>query len=397
MHTKRVPHHLGSNPRGGACQSLIDRPFRTSPRSHIATTRSSRTLTACGPRKLGASCITLGSGVDSQAALDRYINVRDDLHAGRVPLANSDNATVRDLLNRFLTAKEHQRDTGEITRRTFNDYHNTCKRIAEVFGLSRLVNDLQPVDFEALRRQIAKRWGLLALGNEVGRTRVVFNFALESRLIESPMMFGAFKRPSKRALRKIRQAEPAKMFEAGEIRTLLGEANPIMQAMILLGINSGFGNHDVSALPKRVVDVDQRWLEFPRPKTGVERRCWLWDETASALRHAIDERPHAKSPEYESLAFLTKRGRPWGNGSDGNPLSSEFVKLQRRARVYRSGRGFYALRHSFRTIADGALDQVATDLIMGHARNDMGSVYRERIADDRLWRVVGHVHDWLFA
>jgi hypothetical protein len=34
---------------------------------------------------------------------------------------------------------------------------------------------------------------------------------------------------------------------------------------------------------------------------------------------------------------------------------------------------------------------------MGHAREDMASVYRERISDERLRAVVEHVRTWLFG
>jgi integrase len=58
--------------------------------------------------------------------------------------------------------------------------------------------------------------------------------------------------------------------------------------------------------------------------------------------------------------------------------------------------GFATLRHVFRTIADGARDQTATNLIMGHADPSMGAVYRERIDDSRLVAVTEHVRKWLF-
>ena len=60
---------------------------------------------------------------------------RDDLHAGRVPRVPQDGLTVRDLLDRFLTAKKHLLDSGETAARTFSDYHGTCQRIKEAFGV----------------------------------------------------------------------------------------------------------------------------------------------------------------------------------------------------------------------------------------------------------------------
>ncbi len=65
--------------------------------------------------------------------------------------------------------------------------------------------------------------------------------------------------------------------------------------------------------------------------------------------------------------------------------------------LYRHRVGFYSLRHSFETIGGESRDQVAVDHIMGHARDDMASVYRERISDERLMAVVEQVRQWLNA
>ena len=47
------------------------------------------------------------------------------------------------------------------------------------------------------------------------------------------------------------------------------------------------------------------------------------------------------------------------------------------------------------TIGGDSRDQVAVDAIMGHSRDDMASVYRERIDDNRLRAVVERVRKWL--
>ena len=49
-----------------------------------------------------------------------------------------------------------------------------------------------------------------------------------------------------------------------------------------------------------------------------------------------------------------------------------------------------------KTVAGESRDQVAVDHIMGHARDDMASAYRERISDERLEAVVEHVHKWVY-
>ncbi|MCU0979714.1 MAG: hypothetical protein MUF25_11175 [Pirellulaceae bacterium] len=67
------------------------------------------------------------------------------------------------------------------------------------------------------------------------------------------------------------------------------------------------------------------------------------------------------------------------------------------AELDRQGCGFYALRHSCRTVADEARDFPAIDLIMGHADESTAARYRERISDERLMAVTDHVHRWLFG
>ena len=71
----------------------------------------------------------------------------------------------------------------------------------------------------------------------------------------------------------------------------------------------------------------------------------------------------------------------------------KFSKLLRRLNLKRTQISFYALRHTFETIAGASKDQVAVDHIMGHACDDMSSVYRERIDDDRLVAVAEYVRN----
>jgi integrase len=118
-------------------------------------------------------------------------------------------------------------------------------------------------------------------------------------------------------------------------------------------------------------------------------------------------RPSPVEKEHEQLVFLTSRGSSWAkqgyfddegrpkNVSD-NPISKEMAKLLKKLNI-NGRRNFYALRHTVETIGGGCRDQVAVDAIMGHARDDMASAYRERIEDERLQAVVDHVRKWLFA
>jgi integrase len=154
-------------------------------------------------------------------------------------------------------------------------------------------------------------------------------------------------------------------------------------------------------------------IDFPRPKTGIQRRCPLWPETVRALNDALADRPEPKDPADAGLVFITKYGKPWhrkgeikqaeDQGRDtadlGNrPISLETGKLLKRLGINgRKGLGFYTLRHTFRTVADEAKDQPAADYLMGHEVAHMSSVYRETISDVRLRAVADQVRAWLFG
>src|SRR5262249_8239144 len=131
------------------------------------------------------------------------------------------------------------------------------------------------------------------------------------------------------------------------------------------------------------LDLEGGWANYHRPKTGITRRCPLWPETVEALKASIERRPEPKAEGHARLGFVTKYGLPWGKDVADSPVTKETRKLLDALGIDGS-RNFYALRHTFETIGGEAKDQVAVDAIMGHARDDMASVYRERISDERL-------------
>jgi integrase len=149
-------------------------------------------------------------------------------------------------------------------------------------------------------------------------------------------------------------------------------------------------------LPLSALDLNRGWINFPRPKTAIDRRVPLWPETVAALREAIAARPAVKDSDAEALVFVTSRGRPWLSNGIANPVSVATRALMKQVGIHRPGIGHYTLRHVFRTTADEAGDQVAANAIMGHVDASMANAYREKIADERLQKVVNYVRAWLF-
>jgi integrase len=331
-------------------------------------------------------------------ALEQYKAVADDLHAGRTPRVKGDELNVADLCNRFRTAKLRALEAGEIGQRMYDEYTATTDRLVSTFGDTRLVGDLAADDFEALRDAMVKLWGPVRLGNEIQKVRTVFKYGYEAGLIEKPIRYGPqFKRPAARVMRRHRAANGERMLEADELRNLLDAANVQLRAMLLLGCNCAFGNHDIATLPLSALDLDGGWVNYPRPKTGIPRRCPLWPETVAALQAAIAARPAPRQEDAGQMVFLTVRGRSWIVRGIANPVSVAARNLMKQVGVHHGGVGFYTLRHVFRTVADAARDPVAIDLIMGHLDASIAAHYRERIDDTRLLAVTEHVRHWLFG
>ena len=310
-----------------------------------------------------------GQWADPQAALTRYLDQKDDLLGGRAARSKTESGLlVKDAVNDFLAAKEALVQSNELSGYTWSQYHGICKLLVGKLG-SRRVVDLRPEDFIALRSAFAKGVGLVSLGNRIRITRIVFKHAFDSELIEKPIKFGpTFKVPSKKNLRAEKNTRPKRMFEADQLREIIKAATGPFKAAILLALNTGFGNSDVSAFPRSAIDWKSGWVTFPRIKTGVERRVNLWPETRTALEGVIALGRTAEDPADADLIFLTQHGRRYvrhygietGMKIDGFGVG--FSKILTRLNLNKSGVGFYTLRHVFATVAGECQDQGAVHL-----------------------------------
>ena len=350
----------------------------------------------------------VGALNDPDAALKRWVDIKHDIDAGRSPRARTDGLVLRDLCNGFLDAKMRRVEAGELKPGTFAEYHRACGRIIEAFGPRRAPDDLLAQDFAEFRARLAKHLGPCELGKMIQLTRSLFKHAYESGFIDKPPRYGPeFTRPSRKVLRRVRKGKPPRFFEAGQIRRILKAASVPLRAMALLGINCGYGQTDCAELPQDVIDFDAGILDWPRPKTEIDRRCALWPETIEALQVAIEARPRPKARADADAVFLTKYGHRWvrfrpgqgdRRGAAVDSVNLQFGKLLTDLGLKRPGLGFYALRHTHRTISDEVGDRAACDLIMGHEPpGDMAVAYRERIDDSRLQAVTEHVHRWLYS
>ncbi len=154
----------------------------------------------------------LGVWADPDAALQAYLDVRDDLHAGRPPRKrNQGEITVRELANQFLNAKRVKVGHGQLTPLLFSQYESIGKFLVSEIG-GQAVEDLQPADFLALLSKIPGK-SPHTLGNAIQRIRTIFKYAYDAVLIDRPVRFGPdFSKPSKTVMRRHRQKRRRTLF-----------------------------------------------------------------------------------------------------------------------------------------------------------------------------------------
>jgi integrase len=338
-------------------------------------------------KKVRGRVFYFGKLADPEAAEARYHRERPYLETGVPVPADVDGLTLRDLCNHFMTWKETQRDNGEIGERHYKELFACCERMLAVFDPNRVASTMTSQDFAKLRDELAKRFGPVRLGNEVQKIRSLFGYAYDAELLDKPVRFGpSFKGPSRRVLRQNKASRPKRLFNRDELLLMLLAASETMEAMILLGVNAGLGNHDVAALRVESLDLQAGWLDYPRCKTGIERRVPLWPETVAALREIIGKRK-------TGLVFLTRWLNPW----NGSLVSQRTNKLLRELGLHRHGVNYYACRHTLQTVGGDAKDPDALRSIMGHVDDSISSHYREGIPDERLQAVTDCVRNWLFG
>src|SRR5262245_45121972 len=220
-------------------------------------------------KKIRGKTHYFGPWSDPDGALRKYLAEKDALHAGRKPRPGPDALTVKGAANDFLNGKQALVAAGELSPRTWAGYKIAADELVRHLGKARLVSDLDPQDFASLREKMSRKWGPHRLGTTIQYVRSVFKHAFDAGLIPAPVRFGpGFRRPTKKTMRLHRAGQGPKVFTADEVRRLLNAAGRALKAMVLLGINAGFGNADCANLPLSALDLERGFIDFPRPKTG---------------------------------------------------------------------------------------------------------------------------------
>jgi len=320
--------------------------------------------------------------------------------------------TVEHVVAKYLKARTDDADCNRISPRTLMSIKEFVHPFLTFCG-SRQVADMTPTDFGEYRNKLAKKYKCHALDRHIIGIRSMFNWAEKNEITTTKPRYGTmFDKPTASQKQKERNKREEdhgeRMFSVDQVRAILRAAKGQMKAMILLGLNCGFGNIDIAQLPMSAIKLPSQWLDFPRPKTGDKRRAYLWPETIKALRKVLANRPEPVDRCNSKLVFLTRNGEPWcfvtPERTRRDRITWNFWKLLTKVGIRNEeggddklGLNFYSLRRTFRTIADEANDQHAAMRIMGHKIRGMSGTYVQRIEDRRIKKVSRYVRKTLFG
>ncbi|MDB5304503.1 MAG: Phage integrase family protein [Phycisphaerales bacterium] len=327
---------------------------------------------------------------DRKTALAEYERIKHDLYAGRLPRAAASddaNTTVKELIYRFLDERLAEVKAGRANAGWYSQCRRAFKRFAKHVGDGRVIADLRPEDFAEYGRYLSQCLGNHAFNRELSSIKLMFRHANDCDWISRPIKFG-------RGFRKvapsiIREERRSRLLDPTVIQLLLQHAKPQIKAMILLGLNGGYGAADCGGLSWKTVDLAEAIVRhYRRPKTLIDRDTPMWPETVAAIMVLKAKRPG------DDLVFRTKYGKSWDSIAVAHEVKKLMAKvnaLPERAELDPIEATLGDFRHTFYTYAGELGDGDAVKRVMGHKLTGLKETYTETIFIPRLRRVVEHV------
>lgn len=320
-------------------------------------------------------------GTDKKLALQRYLEDAAMLHSGKITIRqnNKDNISIKYSCNLYLEHQQSRASIGQITIRHVSDQTILLRDFVRFIGPNKTVSEVTTMDLQNyIRKLIRMKKSANTINNRIAAIKAMYNWALDNEIISNS--------PNLKAIKKITKTTQEKAtFNMSQIQTIMEIADIQMKAMILLGLNCGFGCTDCAEVKWGNLDLENSRVIFPRGKTGVLRNLVLWPETVKALKDI---------PKKGELVFYTVKGNPWvrviqsvdkhGNEkfTKDDGISKQFSKLLKKTGIkVPKGVGFYTLRRTAATLAARSGDPFAVQKLLGHADLKMASVYVQDVSE----------------
>lgn len=184
-------------------------------------------------------------GTDADAALTKYLDQKEDLQAGRQPPATTGGLTLADVVNSDLANADERLVAGKLSALSFRDYKWVGTQMLAHFGRNVDPTEIRRSEFTAFRRKMDTNYAPSRLTKTITVCKRMFSWTYEEQeLIDTLSRWGKkFKAASKKEGRQAKEAAGPKSFKADELWTLIEAASSPLSAMVLLGVNAGFGKY----------------------------------------------------------------------------------------------------------------------------------------------------------
>jgi len=204
-------------------------------------------------------------GNDKRKALERYLEQAAYLYAGKgtKPESTTDSLSIKILCNLYLEHQESRVAIGEIKARHLYDQTRLLRDFVKFVGPNRIIANVSTIDLQNYRKKLVKaKIKPNTINNRVATFKAMYNWAIDNEIISTV--------PNLKAIKKILPPQTEKpIFTIEQIEKLLDCADKQMSAMILLGLNCGFGCTDCAEIQWKNLDLKNGRVSFPRGK----RRC----------------------------------------------------------------------------------------------------------------------------
>jgi len=319
-------------------------------------------------------------GTDKKQALERYLEQAAFLHNGKATMfkTTNGNMTLKSLCNIYLQHQQAKAASAEITIRHHADQISCLKKFMSFIGQHRKISEISTLDLQNYKRRLKRAYNSAHRINlHISIMKTMFHWARKNYVLDYIPNIDAV--GSVKIIHKQRH-----VFTSEQIHRLFDFADVRMRAMILLGLNCGFGCTDCGELKWSDLDLVNGRVKLARKKTGVSRDLPLWAETIESLE---------KIPRTGELVFSTLKDKPliqttYQINEDGsskysniNLVTSRFCKLMKKAGIRApKGTGFYTLRRTAATVAARSGDPFAVQRLLGHANLKMATIYVQDVS-----------------
>lgn len=303
---------------------------------------------------------------------------------------SANTTTIGELIDYFLERMWERYQTGiprRLDRRTYDDYLDVLIRFRESVGKNKLATSVNADWFTDYAKTFAGKAASSVRREVIYITRFFnwagpgrYNFGFYSKVVDfSP----EFMKPNDSTFQLEMAAKSTHITpEQFKKAMRLVAPSPLLSAVGFLALNCAFLPVDLVEINLNNIDIEKREHNFPRGKTLRQRRAVLMPETIAAIKRYLEYR----KSDSEKLFVNERFGTPFSmRRSDdagsrvghNNAISSYWSAI--------TGLQLKGLRTTVATELDGAVDQTALDIVMGHRLKGVRPVhYVKHFSSERL-------------